>query len=100
MSSKYSAWWLRRKEPTCLSGDTGLTPGSGRAPGRGNGNPFLPGVLATPVFLPGKSHGQWNLVGFSPWSHKRVGHNLVTKNKALSKVGAWPLVSPGNGGCH
>ena len=33
----------------------------------------------TPVFLPGKSHGQRSLVGYSPWGHKRVGHNLVTK---------------------
>ena len=26
----------------------------------------------TPVFLPGKSHGQRSLVGYSPWGHKRV----------------------------
>ena len=24
----------------------------------------------TPVFLPGKSHGQRRLVGYSPWGHK------------------------------
>ena len=24
----------------------------------------------TPVFLPGESHGQRNLVGCSPWAHK------------------------------
>ena len=24
----------------------------------------------TPVLLPGKSHGQWNLVGYSPWGLK------------------------------
>ena len=24
----------------------------------------------TPVFLPGKSHGQRNLAGYSPWRHK------------------------------
>ena len=27
-------------------------------------------ALATPVFLPGESHGQRSLVGYSPWSHK------------------------------
>ena len=27
-----------------------------------------------PVFLPGKSHGQRSLMGYSPWVHKRVGH--------------------------
>ena len=25
----------------------------------------------TPVFLPGESHGQWTLVGYSPWGHKK-----------------------------
>ena len=25
---------------------------------------------ATPVFLPGESHGQRNLAGYSPWGHK------------------------------
>ena len=29
----------------------------------------------TPVFLPGKLHGQRNLAGYSPWSFKRVGHD-------------------------
>jgi len=31
--------------------------------------------MAIPVFLPGKSHGQRSLEGYSPWSNKRVGHN-------------------------
>ena len=35
----------------------------------------------TPVFLPGKSHGQRNMVGYSPWGHKRVRHDLVTKQQ-------------------
>ena len=26
-------------------------------------------------FLPGKSHGQRSLAGYSPWSCKRVGHD-------------------------
>ena len=26
----------------------------------------------TPVLLPGKSHGWWNLVGYSPWGHKEL----------------------------
>ena len=29
-----------------------------------------------PVFLPGKSHGQRSLVGYSPWGFKRVRHGL------------------------
>ena len=35
----------------------------------------------TPVFLPGKSHGQRNLAGYSPWGCKGVGHNLGTKHQ-------------------
>ena len=31
--------------------------------GKGNGNPLQ-------VFLPGKSHGQKSLAGYSPWGHK------------------------------
>ena len=26
----------------------------------------------TPVFLPGKSHGQRSLPGYSPWGHKEL----------------------------
>ena len=36
----------------------------------------------TPIFLPGKSHGQGNLAGSSPWGHKRVAHDLATKQQA------------------
>ena len=32
--------WLSGKETACSAGDTGLIPVSGRAPGRGNGNPL------------------------------------------------------------
>ena len=29
----------------------------------------------TPVLLPGESHGQRSLAGYSPWGRKRVGHD-------------------------
>ena len=36
----------------------------------------------TLVFLRGKFHGQRSLEGYSsPWGHKRVGHNLATKQQ-------------------
>ena len=35
----------------------------------------------TPVFMPGKSHGQWSLVGYGPRGCKRIRHKLVTNNK-------------------
>ena len=35
----------------------------------------------TPVFLPGEFHGWRSLAGYSPWGHKRGGHNLATKQQ-------------------
>ena len=32
-----------------------------------------------PVVLPGESRGQRSLVGYNPWGHKRVRHDLATK---------------------
>ena len=40
----------------------------------------------TPEFLPGKSHGQRSLVGYSPWGLKRVGHDLVTKQQQFFNI--------------
>ena len=36
------------------------------------------GMAPTPVFLPGKSHGQRNLVGYSPWGHKELNMTEAT----------------------
>ena len=46
-------------------GDEGSIPALGRFPGGGNDNPVQ-------YFLPGKSHGQRSLVGYSPWGHKEL----------------------------
>ena len=35
----------------------------------------------TPVFLPGISYRQRSLVNYSPWGHKRAGHDLATKQE-------------------
>ena len=53
------------KNPPSNAGDTGSIPGSERSPGEGG--KWQP----TPVLLPGKSHRQRNLAGYSPWGHKR-----------------------------
>ena len=38
-------------------------------------------MAPTPAFLPGKFHGQRSLVGYSPWTRKRVGHSdQITTN--------------------
>ena len=44
-------------------GDLGSIPGLGRFPWRRKWQ-------STPVLLPGKSHGQRSLVGYSPWGRK------------------------------
>ena len=79
------------------TGNVGLIPGLGRSPGGGNGNPLqysslnntmnrrawqaivhgvtksqtqLSNLTLALAFLPGESHGQRSLAGYSPWSHK------------------------------
>ena len=51
------------KESACNTRDMDLTPGSGRSPGGGHGNPLQ-------AFLPTKSHCQRSLVGYSPRGRK------------------------------
>ena len=51
--------------------DMGLIPGSGRSPGGKAQQP-------TPVFLPGKLHGQGRLGGYSPWDHKELDTTEAT----------------------
>ena len=70
-------WWLIGKESTCQAGDR--ISGLGRFPWRRKQQP-------TPVFLPGKSHGQRSLAGYSLWGHKRIRHDLGTKQVILSKL--------------
>ena len=38
-------------------------------------DPLVKAMTPTPVFLPGKSHGQWSLVGYCPWGHKESDTN-------------------------
>ena len=44
----------------------------------GQEDPLKKEMACTPVFLPGKSHGQRSLVGYSLWDHRRVAHDLAT----------------------
>ena len=37
----------------------------------GWGDPLEKEMATTPIFLPGKSHGQRSLVGYSPWGCKQ-----------------------------
>ena len=49
--------------------DVGLIPDSRRSPGRGHSNPVL---------LPGESHGQRSLVGYTPWGCKSLAMTETT----------------------
>ena len=60
------------KNPPANAGDSGSIPGSGRSLGGGHDNPLQ-------FFLPGESHGQRSLAGYSPWGHKIIRHDLATK---------------------
>ena len=46
-------------------GDVGSIPGVGKIPWRRAWQP-------SPAFLPGESHGQKSLAGYSSWSHKEL----------------------------
>ena len=38
----------------------------------GQADPLEKQMAPTPVFLPGKTHGQRSLAGYSPWGYKRL----------------------------
>ena len=91
------------KESACNAGNPGSIPWSGRFTWRREWQPFW-------VFLPGKSHGQRSLVGYSLWGHKELDmttwltfllsvlwEHLMEKEMAThSSVLAWRI--PGTGG--
>ena len=56
-------WWLSGKETACQCRRPRFDPWVGKIPWRTKWQP-------TPVFLPGESHGQRSLAGYSPWGHK------------------------------
>ena len=62
------------KNPPASAGDAGLIP-------------LRRKWQPTPVFLPGKFHGQRNLMGYSHWGCKRVEHDLVTEHTRTGVLG-------------
>ena len=69
LSSSIPVWelprWLSGKESACQSRRHGFDPWVEKIPWRRKWHP-------TPVFLPGKSHRQRNLVRYSPWGCKEL----------------------------
>ena len=62
---------LQCRSRTCNAGAVGSIPGSEGSPGGGHGNLFQ-------YFLPGESHGQRSLVGYSLQNHKESDTTEVT----------------------
>ena len=71
--------WLSNKEPACNGEqqEPWVRVLLGKIPWRRKWQP-------TPLFLPGKFHGQRNLAGCSPWCGKRVRNALATKQQKIS----------------
>ena len=46
----------------------------------------------TPVFLPGKSHRQRNLVCYSPWDRKETDMTECNNKQTLSQPNVWPHI--------
>ena len=67
------------KESACNVKDLGSIPGLGRS--------LDEGMVPTPVFLPGESHGQRRLEDYSPWGC-RVRHNWATN----TSLNTWKVI--------
>ena len=55
-------------------------------PSLGREGPLEKEMTTYSIILPGKSYGQRRLLGYSPWGHKRVRHNLATKQQHANKM--------------
>ena len=67
------------KNPPAYAGDirdSASNPWVGKIPWRRKWQP-------TPVFLPGESHGQRSLAGYSPRDRNGVRHDLLTEQQNL-----------------
>ena len=90
-------WCLSGKEPTCQCRShrrLGSSPWVRKSPWRWKWHP-------TPVFLPGESHGQRSLAGYSPRGHREL--NWVTETHTETFLTCHPgcvLLARNNWGCH
>ena len=70
---------LKGKEAACQCRKHRINPWVRKFPWRWKWQP-------TPLFLPGKTHGQRSLWGYNPWDHKRVGHNLEARRQQQKNI--------------
>jgi len=75
-------WWLSGKESSCQCMRHVFDSWVCKIPWRRKWQPtftILAWEIPPSLFLPGKSHGQKSLMGYSPGDRKRVGQDLATK---------------------
>ena len=77
------------KESACSAADLGCSLGWAGPPEKG--------MATILVFLPGESHGQRSLVGYSPWGCKESG---MTEQLTLSLTHLSPLMPSTEPGIH
>ena len=68
-------WWLSGKECACQCRRLEFAPWLGRSPGEGDGNPLQ--------YCSWRIPWKRSLAGYSPWGHRRVGHDLVTEQQQI-----------------
>ena len=84
------------KNFVCQAGDTGLTPGSGRSPGEGNGNPLQYSCLENSM----DRGARWAAVhGVSKsqqeWVHSTLGFSCIKVTGGNIEHSRWIRVSGG-----
>ena len=79
--------FLALEEDSCLF-RPGFNPWVRKIPWRRKWQP-------TPVLLPGKSHGQRSLVGYSQWGHRGILWRLLWPGRASPSAPQLPAFSPG-----
>ena len=75
------------KNPPANAGDACQIPEWGRSPGEGNSKSFQYFYLENP-----RERGSRE--GYSPWGHKRVGHNLATKQQQYIQINIFYFLIP------
>ena len=86
-------WWLSGKESPCQCRRCGFSPWVGKISWRWRIS--WRKWQSTPIFLPGKSHGQKSLMGHNPWCHKESDTTEQLNNSSLW-AGSWELLWPGH----
>ena len=71
-------WWLSGNESAWNAGDVGSIPGSE--------DPLEKEMTTHSSILVWEIPLQRNMVGYSPWDYKKVGHDIVTKQQKQKMI--------------